>query len=147
MARLRTTHKNRITHIELSRPDKKNAMDDEMVNALTDAAETIDPARTGVVVLSVEGSCFCAGIDLAGMAKLLGQNIEELLVPRSHGAGTTNRWQDVVMIWRQSEVPVIAALHSAVFGAGLQLALGADIRIASPQNADCCDGNEIGHYI
>lgn len=83
MARLRTTHKNRITHIELSRPDKKNAMDDEMINALTDAAETIGPARTGVVVLSVEGSCFCAGIDLAGMSKLLGQNIEELLVPRT----------------------------------------------------------------
>lgn len=52
---------------------------------------------------------------------------------RAPGGGTTNRWQDVVMIWRQSEVPVIAGLHGEVFGAGLQLALGADIRIASPQ--------------
>lgn len=132
MTRICITHKNRITHIALSRPDKKNAMDDEMIDALIAAGQQIDPSQTRVVVLSGEGSCFCAGIDLSGLTKTMGQNMTELLVPRTHGHGTTNRWQEVAMIWRRLEVPVIAALHGEVFGAGLQLALGADIRIACP---------------
>lgn len=132
MTRIRITHMEQTTHISLSRPDKKNAMDDEMIDALISAGEQIDTTQTRAVVLSGEGSCFCSGIDLAGMTAMLGKNMTELLVPRTHGNGTTNRWQEAAMIWRRLDVPVIAALHGEVFGAGLQLALGADIRIACP---------------
>ena len=133
MTRVRIKHQDWITHVSLSRPDKKNAMDDEMIDALIAAAEQIDIARTRVVILSGEGSCFCSGIDLSGLTQMLGADMTELLVPRTHGQGTTNRWQEVAMIWRRLEIPVIAALHGEVFGAGLQLALGADIRIACPK--------------
>ncbi|MDA0961861.1 MAG: enoyl-CoA hydratase-related protein, partial [Proteobacteria bacterium] len=44
----------------------------------------------------------------------------------------TNRWQEVALVWRRVPVPVIAAIHGVCYGAGLQLALGADIRIAAP---------------
>ncbi len=136
MSRLRITEEDGITHIRLNRPDKKNAMDDEMIDALIAAGTAIDKTQTRVVVLSGEGDCFCAGIDLGGFGKMLGQETEPLLLPRTHGDGTTNRWQEVAMIWHRLEIPVIAALHGEVFGAGLQLALGADIRIASP-NTEC----------
>ena len=62
----------------------------------------------------------------------MGDDPAAALVPRSHGDGTTNQWQEVAMIWTRVPVPVIAALHGPVFGAGCQLALGADIRIAGP---------------
>ena len=84
------------------------------------------------MVLSGEGKAFCAGIDISGLSGMIGKDPAELLVPRTHGEGSTNQWQEVAMIWHRLEIPVIAALHGAVYGAGMQLALGADIRIASP---------------
>ena len=63
---------------------------------------------------------------------MAGQDPAALLEPRTHGDGTTNQWQEVAMVWTRVPVPVIAALHGPVYGAGCQLALGADIRIAGP---------------
>ncbi|MFK7745487.1 MAG: crotonase/enoyl-CoA hydratase family protein [Roseobacter sp.] len=132
MARIRITHDNYVSQVTLTRADKKNAMDDEMIDALIDAGQQISASDTRVVVLSGEGDCFCAGIDLSNLTKMIGQDMQALIEPRTHGGGTTNRWQEVAMIWQRMEVPVIAALHGVVFGAGMQLALGADIRIAAP---------------
>jgi enoyl-CoA hydratase/carnithine racemase len=132
MARIRITEADEIVHVLLTRPDKKNAMDDEMIDALIEAGGEISLSQARAVILSGEGDCFCAGIDLSAMTKIAGKNPEHLLLPRTHGNGTTNRWQEVAMVWHRMEVPVIAALHGAVYGAGLQLALGADFRIAGP---------------
>lgn len=132
MTRISIKIEENIAHIALSRPEKKNAMDDAMIDALIDGAAEIAASEARVAILSGQGDSFCAGIDTSGFPKLVGQDMEALLCPRTHGGGTTNRWQEVAMAWHRMDRPVIAALHGPVYGAGLQLALGADIRIAAP---------------
>lgn len=132
MARVSISIQDHIARVTLTRADKMNAMDDEMITAIIAAGEEVAASDARVVLLSGEGKSFCAGIDLGGLAAMVGQDMDALIVPRTHGGGTTNRWQEVVMIWHRLEIPVVAALHGAVYGAGMQLALGADIRIAEP---------------
>lgn len=99
-----------------------------MFDALCAAIERIAAAReVRCVVLSGEGRGFCAGIDLEsfaadpGLAELMG---------RTHGIA--NRVQQAAWGWRTLPQPVIAAVHGVAFGAGCQIMLAADIRIAAP---------------
>lgn len=131
MTRVRVTIEKHIARVTLARAEKMNAMDDDMINALIAAGTEVAASDARVVILSGDGKSFCAGIDLGGLGAMVGQDMEALIVPRTHGDGTTNRWQEVAMVWHRLEIPVIAALHGAVYGAGMQLALGADIRIAA----------------
>ncbi|TVV72026.1 crotonase/enoyl-CoA hydratase family protein [Sphingomonas solaris] len=78
------------------------------------------------VFLSGEGRVSCAGGDLA----VLAEEHAPPLAPRTHGAA--NLLQQAAWGWRTLPVPVIAAVHGVCFGAGLQIALGADIRLAAP---------------
>ncbi|MEM6305519.1 MAG: crotonase/enoyl-CoA hydratase family protein [Pseudomonadota bacterium] len=132
MPRVSVSYDNHIAHVRLTRPDKMNAVDQKMIDAVIAAGQEVAASDARVAVISGEGRAFCAGIDISGLSAMAGQNPAELLMPRTHAEGTTNQWQEVAMIWHRLEVPVIAALHGAVYGAGLQLALGADIRIAAP---------------
>jgi len=136
MARVSVTYENNIAHVRLTRADKMNAVDQEMISAVIAAGEDVATSQARVVILSGEGKAFCAGIDITGLSTMIGQDPSELLMPRTHGAGpdganTTNQWQEFAMVWARMDIPVIAAVHGACFGAGIQLALGADIRIAS----------------
>lgn len=133
MSRIRITSKDYVTHIVLIRSEKMNAMDEEMIDALIGAGAEVGASDARAVILSGEGDCFCAGIDISGLTKMIGHDMEKLILPRTHGNATTNRWQEVVMIWHRLDIPVIASLHGAVFGAGMQLALGADLRFAAPE--------------
>ncbi len=132
MSRVTITYENHIAHVCLTRSDKMNAVDQDMIDAIIAAGQEVAASDARVVVLSGEGKGFCAGIDITGLSGMIGKDPAELLMPRTHGDGTTNQWQEVAMIWARLEVPVIAALHGVCFGAGMQLALGADIRIAHP---------------
>ncbi len=132
MARVETRLEDHIAHISLTRADKHNAVDREMMEALVEAGQAlIGNEAIRAVVLSGEGPSFCAGLDVMGFASLASWDPEALLMPRSHG--NTNLFQEVAMVWRKIPVPVIAALHGAVYGAGFQIALGADVRIAHVQ--------------
>lgn len=117
-----------VADVRLSRPDKMNALDPAMFDAL---AATIDDLKTRTdvrcVVLSGEGRAFCAGLDMAAMASG-GSGID--LDSRTHGIA--NLAQYVAWGWRELPMPVIAALHGVVLGGGLQIASGADVRIAHP---------------
>ncbi|WP_390910329.1 crotonase/enoyl-CoA hydratase family protein [Pseudosulfitobacter sp. SM2401] len=132
MSRVSVTYENHIAHVRLTRADKMNAVDQDMITAIIAAGEEVMASDARAVVLSGEGRAFCAGIDITGLAKMVGVDPKGQLMPRTHGNGTTNQWQEVAMIWQRVPMPVIAALHGPVFGAGCQLALGADIRIAGP---------------
>lgn len=134
MARVTTEIENHVATVTMTRPDKMNALDPEMIEGLIGAAEALagrDEVRA--VVLHGEGRGFCAGLDLMSFATLAGTNPEEVIMPRTHGAGgRSNLYQHVALCWRELPVPVIAALHGICIGGGLQIALGADIRIAGP---------------
>lgn len=128
--RVSVTYENHIAHVRLTRADKRNAVDQAMIDALIATGEEVASSDVRAVVLSGDGAGFCAGIDIAGLGGMLGQDMDELIMPRTHGEG--NQWQEVSLIWRRVPVPVIAALHGVCYGAGCQIALGADIRIAAP---------------
>ena len=132
MDRVSVEIKNHIAHVRLTRADKMNAVDQAMIDAIIAAGEQVAASDARVCVISGEGKAFCAGIDITSLSGMLGKDPNDLLMPRTHGDGTTNQWQEVAMVWTRVPVPVIAAVHGVCFGAGMQLALGADIRIAAP---------------
>jgi enoyl-CoA hydratase/carnithine racemase len=121
-----------VTHVRLARPGKLNALSPVMFAAIAQAIDHIaGDADLRCVVLSGEGRSFCTGIDLAALTS---GGIAPL-GPRTHGAA--NHMQYCATGWRTLPVPVIAALHGHVFGAGLQVAMGADVRIATPDARLC----------
>lgn len=130
MTHMRTEISDGIAHVVLNRPDKMNAISLEMLDEVIAAAHALKGADINCVVLSGEGRAFCAGIDLMSLSGLMGQDMDELVLKRTHG--DANRFQESSLAWRDLDVPVIVALHGVCFGAGLQLAVGGDIRIAAP---------------
>ena len=130
MTRVTTDIQDHIAHVTLTRPDKMNAVDPEMAEAIVAAGHALMEADIRAVVLSGEGKSFCAGLDVMSFASLAASDPEGTVMPRTYG--NTNLFQEVAMVWHRLPVPVICALHGATYGAGFQLALGADIRIAHP---------------
>jgi enoyl-CoA hydratase/carnithine racemase len=125
---------NGVAEVAMVRGDKMNALDPGMFAALVDAvAQLRGEPRLRAVVLHGEGRAFCAGLDkssLQGIAAQPGGGVGDL-VPRTHGLA--NAWQQVAWGWRELPVPVIAAVHGVAYGGGLQVALGADVRLVHPE--------------
>ena len=128
MSRVSIEITDHVAHVTLTRGDKMNALDPAMLEAIAQAGADVNRDDVRAVVLSGEGRAFCAGLDVASFASV-GANPAALL-ERTYGR--TNLWQQVCMVWRDLPVPVIAALHHTCFGGGMQIALGADIRVAAP---------------
>jgi len=120
----------RIATVTLNRPEKKNAWTLEMFEALYDACTSLSGVRA--VILTGAGGAFSAGLDLGVMAGMAGKLDEVKASMKETGADGSNFYQRPVTCWAQLPVPVIAAIEGVCFGAGLQLALGADLRIAAP---------------
>ncbi len=123
-----------VADVRLNRAEKYNALSPEMFQAIVDAGEQLATARElRAVVLSGNGKGFCAGLDMTSMAGLAeggsGSGGGGLL---ARDERPENFAQRPAMVWKRLPVPVIAALHGVVYGGGAQIALGADIRIASP---------------
>lgn len=115
----------------LDRPEKRNAVDLAMFEELSRVGSALRrDAGVRAVVIHGNGAHFCAGIDVSifqqSESGAIGQD-RMLAGPDS----PANFFQSAAYIWREIPVPVVAALHGCVFGAGLQIAMGADIRYAS----------------
>jgi enoyl-CoA hydratase/carnithine racemase len=127
-----------VADVRLVRPDKMNALDAAMFDALVATSARLAREKAlRAVVLSGEGRAFCAGLDMgrfAAMKESGGNGIADGekrdLSVRTHGIA--NAAQQAVWGWRQLPVPVIAAIQGVAFGGGFQLALGADMRLLSP---------------
>ena len=119
-----------VAQVRLNRPDKLNALDPAMFDAIVAVGEELRTLKgLRVVVLAGEGRAFCAGLDLTSFAAG-GSDPTRALSERTHG--NANRPQEAAMTWRKCPVPVIAAIHGVCFGGGLQIASGADIRVVHP---------------
>lgn len=122
-----------VAHVRLARPDKRNALDLPMFHALAEVGERLK-TEPGVrsVVLSGDGASFCAGLDLEALAALaqgsggVGEDLSSV------EGRITHLGQQICWVWREVPVPVIAALQGHALGGGLQLALGADVRLVHP---------------
>jgi enoyl-CoA hydratase/carnithine racemase len=132
--RVTVTVTDHVADVRLNRPEKINALDSAMFEGLIEAGGTIAKDRTiRCVVLSGNGRGFCAGLDFASFMSMGsggGQGANRLL-NRSHG-GPANGAQQAAYVWTSLAIPVIAAVHGVAFGGGLQIALGADMRIVAP---------------
>ena len=139
--RVSITNNDGIVDVRLNRPDKLNALDQAMFNAIVEAGEGLkgDPG-VRVVVLSGEGRGFCAGLDFSSFQAMAGDTTKpaaeeggrSLAAVGDTDGRITHLGQQACWVWQELDVPVIAAVHGPALGGGLQIALGADLRIVAP---------------
>jgi len=108
-----------VAVIRLARPAKRNALNDALVLAIRDTFDNL-PASVRAAVIAGEGDHFCAGLDLSELSE------------RDAGQGLmhSRMWHAALERVQYGPVPVIAALHGAVVGGGLELASACHIRVA-----------------
>ncbi len=127
-----------VAHVRLNRPEKKNALNDEMFDGILSAARRIrEDLSIRAVVISGEGGSFSAGLDVSNLGQMAtgelnpeSESIEE--AARDLSRDGANRAQQLAWAWCELPVPVIAAVEGVALGGGLHIALGADIRFVSP---------------
>ena len=116
---LQVSQADAVAHVRLNRPAKRNAISDVLIQQLHTCMVNL-PEATKAVVVSGEGAHFCAGLDLA-----------ELVARDIHGAVLHSRmWHAAFDAIQFGRVPVVAVLHGAVVGGGLELATACHIRVA-----------------
>lgn len=108
-----------VARIGLARADKRNALSDALVLALQDAFETL-PDAVRAAVLHGEGAHFCAGLDLSEVRHR----------GTAEGMQHSRMWHRAFERIQFGRVPVVAVLHGAVIGGGLELASAAHLRVA-----------------
>jgi enoyl-CoA hydratase len=111
------TRVDNVTTIEMQRPDRRNALNSELVESLRKAIVQAVADDIRAIVLTGQGSVFCAGADLSGDA--FAEDYPDRLI-------ALNRAID------EAPMPVIGAINGPAIGAGLQLAMICDLRVVSP---------------
>jgi enoyl-CoA hydratase/carnithine racemase len=139
LQRVRVRQVGRRVEITLARPEQRNALDfamwDELDMVLRAVAEEDDEIR--VVTLTGEGSAFCAGVDFQAIG-------ESLAIERRRYPSFIRRWAGVADRFERVPQTTIAAINGAAVGAGLEIALACDIRIASDRSSFCLPQMQMG---
>jgi enoyl-CoA hydratase/carnithine racemase len=119
-----------VATVTLNRPDKHNALDVPMFDGILAAAEEVaETSGVRVVVLRGAGPSFCSGLDVAGV---MASSPDGTAITQRLHEPSPNYFQRAGYEWIRLPMPVIAAIHGSCLGGGLQIALGADVRIAAP---------------
>ncbi|MRX27106.1 crotonase/enoyl-CoA hydratase family protein [Kangiella sp. HZ709] len=122
-----------IAWVQLNRANKRNALDLAMFEAIRDCQKLIAKDQSiRAVIVAGNGEDFCSGLDIKAVMSNKWNAIKLLWkwLP-----GNANLAQKVSVGWRRLKVPVIVAIHGRCWGGGMQIALGADFRIASPSSS------------
>lgn len=120
-----------VATVTLTRPEKHNALDAPMFHGIVDAAAEVRATPGArVVILRGEGPSFCSGLDVSALGTDDGLSLDDLL--ERDGGTSSNLPQRACTDWIDLPIPVICAIQGNCLGGGLQIALGADIRIAAP---------------
>lgn len=128
--RVRIDLRDGIAEVVMDRPEQLNGLDYEMFVGLVDAARRLGRDRSvRAVILRGEGRGFCAGLDFKSWGRQRGRMMRSFM---KWAVKKTNLYQEAGYCWRRLPVPVIAAVHGVCYGGGLQVALGADFRFATP---------------
>lgn len=125
MSVINVTTEDAIRVIELHRPEKRNALNDELIAALKDALRETDRDETvRAVVIRGAGKDFCSGADLASIQKIANASYEE-------NVEDARQLAEVFELIRKVRVPVIAAVHGRALAGGCGLALACDLVVAT----------------
>lgn len=135
MGDLLFTVEDQIARITLNRPESLNAFSENMIELWIEALETVrDSDEIRVVIVSGNGGAFCSGGDIKEMIAGNGFYKSDRDITSTGLARKNSIWkkvQRVPLLLEEIDKPVIAKLHGVAFGAGLDMALMCDIRIAS----------------
>lgn len=113
-----------VARITLNRPEKRNALNEELIAALKDALRRAhDEKDVRVVIISGAGADFCSGADLAALQKISSATVAENLED-------ARSLMELFMLIRQLRVPVIAAVRGRALAGGCGLALACDLVVA-----------------
>ncbi|MFS8086181.1 MAG: enoyl-CoA hydratase/isomerase family protein [Acidobacteriota bacterium] len=114
-----------VASITLNRPEKRNALNDELIAALKDALRRAnDEADVRVIVVSGAGADFCSGADLAALQKVSSASVEENLED-------ARSFMELFMLIRELRLPVVAAVRGRALAGGCGLALACDLVLAA----------------
>jgi methylglutaconyl-CoA hydratase len=125
MSVVKTTTDGAVRVIELNRPEKRNALNDELIAALKDALREADADESlRAIVIRGAGKDFCSGADLVSIQKIADASYEE-------NVEDARSLADLFELLRKVRVPVIAAVHGRALAGGCGLAFGCDLVIAT----------------
>ncbi len=114
-----------VARVRLNRPEKRNALNDELIAGLKVALNQADQDEpTRVVVLSGEGKDFCSGADLSALQKISSGSVSE-------NAADARSLVELFVLMRQVRVPIVAAVRGKALAGGCGLASACDIVLAS----------------
>ena len=129
MADLEISTAHGVTVARLNRPEKKNALSEEMLDLLRDALQSAnEDSQVGCFVITGAGDAFCSGGDLGRRSAESAAGDPTPLERRTRLQKVTHK---VALAVEQFEKPLIAAVNGAAVGAGMDLALMCDLRVAS----------------